>query len=595
MKAISPIVSMIMVFLLVIFSITITLTVIKPAIDRIIDSSNIQEAISNLNLLNSIINDISTEAIGSKRTFFISISDGEIVFDKSTQTISYIYRKRGDLELKGSVGNILLDSGSVVFEDFFNSNKGWICRGSCFIENNALKVNGTAYFPLRRSLTNSILTGSVKGSGIGTFVTNPESLVLWLTFDEGSGTVVRDYSGYNNHGTIYGHFPHIQINSTVLQLNASSPINLTHIINIPNITITSDVNLTIRYRNNTIGTENIRVFINRNYIGNFTTVASTTEQHFNFTNILRTNFTIGINNITYEGNRTNITRSEIIFTHPIGWVDGTYGKALSFDGTDDYIDIGSSTSLTFQHEFSVFLWIYPVNGTHRGGGGSIVPDWRESALIDRHWGKPIMLSIGDSLGRLTTWLFRTDSNMEAKTTSTLRVSDRVWQMVGYVVDLNTKKLRIYKNMEYEEFSLAYGTEKPLAHAGTLQLARFPDASWQFLGYEDEVRIYNRSLTDEEIKFLYLEGLNRIREKYGEIEFESKIPNASIFLSSPQDFSTFDSIRVITTGKTAKLTLPLEKAEIINNLRIGKGNVEIEIKKIGYNLTTRKSIIEVKLP
>lgn len=30
-----------------------------------------------------------------------------------------------------------------------------------------------------------------------------QNLVLWARFDEGRGTVLHDYSGYNNHGTIY--------------------------------------------------------------------------------------------------------------------------------------------------------------------------------------------------------------------------------------------------------------------------------------------------------------------------------------------------------------------------------------------------------
>ena len=42
------------------------------------------------------------------------------------------------------------------------------------------------------------------------------------------------------------------------------------------------------------------------------------------------------------------------------WVDGKFGKALRFDGVDDYVDIPDSPSLSPTEQMSIVAWIYPV-------------------------------------------------------------------------------------------------------------------------------------------------------------------------------------------------------------------------------------------
>jgi hypothetical protein len=49
-----------------------------------------------------------------------------------------------------------------------------------------------------------------------------------------------------------------------------------------------------------------------------------------------------------------------------GWVDGKYGKALSFDGTDDYVTIQDSASLRVQ-SFSIAAWVYMTVRPYQAG------------------------------------------------------------------------------------------------------------------------------------------------------------------------------------------------------------------------------------
>jgi len=36
-----------------------------------------------------------------------------------------------------------------------------------------------------------------------------------------------------------------------------------------------------------------------------------------------------------------------------------YGRALSFDGIDDYVDLGSRAGLILNNSFTIETWIYP--------------------------------------------------------------------------------------------------------------------------------------------------------------------------------------------------------------------------------------------
>ncbi|MFA5813978.1 MAG: hypothetical protein WC862_05735, partial [Patescibacteria group bacterium] len=43
------------------------------------------------------------------------------------------------------------------------------------------------------------------------------------------------------------------------------------------------------------------------------------------------------------------------------WADGKLGKALSFDGTDDYVSIPSATYLQGNQNLTISLWFYYTN------------------------------------------------------------------------------------------------------------------------------------------------------------------------------------------------------------------------------------------
>jgi hypothetical protein len=208
---------------------------------------------------------------------------------------------------------------------------------------------------------------------------NFSSLVMWLTFDEGSGNIVYDYSGNGNNGILY----------------------------------------------------------------NGTTVCG------------------GID------------------ACPL-WVDGKFGKALSFDGIDDWIKVLDSDLLN-PSLITVSLWI---NASSFGN----------SILLSKNYSS-YQLSI-DSNGYVQFYINETYIN------SSFPLSISTWQNVAG--RFNGSSIDIFINA-INAGSKLYSFSIP---SNSLDLSI---AAWQltsfFNGTIDDVRIYNRALTNEEILSHYQQPLS----------------------------------------------------------------------------------------
>src|SRR3989338_3424805 len=71
-----------------------------------------------------------------------------------------------------------------------------------------------------------------------------------------------------------------------------------------------------------------------------------------------------------------------ILTNGPTWVDGKRGKALNFDGSNDYVDIGDSTSLEPTTAFSISAWIKRSADIPSSGG---VIQSRKNTSSERGW------------------------------------------------------------------------------------------------------------------------------------------------------------------------------------------------------------------
>jgi prepilin-type N-terminal cleavage/methylation domain-containing protein len=206
------------------------------------------------------------------------------------------------------------------------------------------------------------------------------------------------------------------------------------------------------------------------------------------------NFDEGTGTIAYDlsGYGNNGTLVNFSFTETSGWTTGKIGKALIFDGADDWVKVSSTPSLDINKNISVFAWV----------NRSRIVDW-ERILGKYFWSSGNTgsweLDLGQGYLRCIfnvngTWIY---ANAPAGTNN----ATGTWYFVGCVYD--GSRLYNYVNGELKATSIASGnittTTYPLAIGTTSNGTAIQDV---IQGIADEVRIYNRALSASEIKALY---------------------------------------------------------------------------------------------
>ncbi len=159
------------------------------------------------------------------------------------------------------------------------------------------------------------------------------------------------------------------------------------------------------------------------------------------------------------------------------WVDGKYGKALQFDGRDDYADLGTSPSLDLGNIFSISAWFYLNADLPASGSSNWIYDGGD---------RPGIYFSGKKLRFYSYHITWDDLD------SISDIDVRKWYHVVVVWDGSTKN--IYLNGQLD-------TSRNNANAQTLgtatkYIAQRYSGSYFFNGIIDEVRILNvaRSMT-----------------------------------------------------------------------------------------------------
>ena len=488
MKGLSPLVGLALTIGISTAAVAITVALILPTMDRMKDSNIISEGLENLELINSAIREVASESEGSRRTITFTVTDGEYIIDNNKELIYFEYTPKSDLLLEGTMGNVYLERNPV-FLEYFNyyqdnsdASPTWkVINGTCKVEYGMYYCNkGAAYTNVTNITQDFTIYGKIinrNGKGeIFPLSVAPENLVLYLTFDEGSGNITYDYSLHYNNGTLK-------------DANASNE----------------------------------------------------------------------------DGNT------------PPQWVDGKLGKALSFDGVDDYVKISFPDDIanTLQNEMTVVIWFYADHddADNLGRTRLFMCGYRPFFFIDD--------------GTLD-FLFVDETDTERSFTHSFFPSAEQWGKWHFVAVS-------YKAYEFVRLSVDgvvvekindYKIQYPVKSCDIATI-------WGTYAYglRDEVRIYNRALSEEEIKAEYELGLKRLQStgKTNTIEHKDKI---YLVVSNPSGKSYFDDIKVNTVEKKMKLVLPLENVDITNRGRIGKGNIRLVIENEGLNEALNRPIIRI---
>ena len=184
----------------------------------------------------------------------------------------------------------------------------------------------------------------------------------------------------------------------------------------------------------------------------------------------------------------------MIDTTPTTGQNGEAGGALSFNGTSSYINIPHRSSLNIGNTMSISAWVRPTDLSSRHG----VFSTRSNNATDS-WQLDVGLGNGGS-GRATfskqgVWIFDSIDG---------RIALNAWRHVVYVRSAASTSGSMYVNgslvssSETSTTTIANNSDPKRIGQGT--------AGTQFFqGSIDDVRLYNRALTQTEISALYNEG------------------------------------------------------------------------------------------
>jgi hypothetical protein len=281
----------------------------------------------------------------------------------------------------------------------------------------------------------------------------------------------------------------------------------------------------------------------------------------------------------YSGNRNNGTLTNMNTTGNAtsGWqASCKYGGCLRFDGVNDYVDSGNSTSLNFgTNNFTIAVWAKADGGItgrgilNKGGWGSIGYGIQEAySPANRYY-----FVVRDSTGYkpVALPLYAT------------------WGWTHIVCIKTTNHLEVWINGSYNtEYNGAIGSlSNPTKN---FEIGRSSDP-YYFNGTVDEVMVFNRALTPGEIASLYETGVKKLSVS-GTQSVAAKT-NASIVLSNPAGATKFDDVTITAGGNDITMIVPYDGIDINGTLRVGKGQHQVEILNMGVNATSNKQMVQIR--
>jgi hypothetical protein len=189
-----------------------------------------------------------------------------------------------------------------------------------------------------------------------------------------------------------------------------------------------------------------------------------------------------------SGNSNNGT-----LTNGPTWVTGKVGSgALSFDGVDDSVSLGAPSVLTPSAALTISAWVKSTNPT--GAANEVIVD-KQNASLNRY-----LLRITGTTGKMR---FAVGASSEIQVNANTTLAANTWYHVAGV--WNGADITVYVNGVSDATPVAVtGTITDGGEGIVIGRPTVTNANY-FNGSIDEVRIYNRALTQAEIKRLYNMG------------------------------------------------------------------------------------------
>jgi len=180
------------------------------------------------------------------------------------------------------------------------------------------------------------------------------------------------------------------------------------------------------------------------------------------------------------------------------WTDGKYGKALYFDGVDDKVEVKNSPNLHCTEAITIAVWVYFYD---------VCTDQK---ILSHHPFSGWLLGVGDVDGKADVELW-TEAGEHLRPRGDVSVNAWNFIVVTYDASKTTDAAKIYVNGELK--GTEDGTGSPLKTPNeNLYVGVAGWGSNYLWGIVDEVKIYNRVLSDYEIKLLYYNRIGAVPSK-----------------------------------------------------------------------------------
>ncbi|MBT4165627.1 hypothetical protein HOE04_01155, partial [archaeon] len=374
---------------------------------------------------------------------------------------------------------------------------------------------------------------------------NSSGLIAWYDFDnsDGNASNLQDYSGNGNNGTVYNatftSLDHSSIFSSISGLiygvgqtfsnlidgiydwfyevfdlagNSFTSENYTFISDptFPEVSFDSSTPANGSGRTDEF---EINVSIEEKYLRNITYNWDGTEYNlFDDSLVLMYNF----DNVSALGENSTHVVDVSNGGNNGSWIGGQdgdsgancsgakYGCGRMFDGNGDYVSISDNSNINFTNtsDFTLSAWIY-FNGRNSNTYEGIIGKRYSSQLWYQFY-------VNDVGAEEFVYFSLYDGTTSPTATGSININDGKWHLVNAVKNTTADKIYVYVDGILDDSSTDT-TTKDISNNGSLFIGAVISGSYSWNGSIDEVRIFNRSLSVEEISLLYRSNLKKYDE------------------------------------------------------------------------------------
>ena len=173
------------------------------------------------------------------------------------------------------------------------------------------------------------------------------------------------------------------------------------------------------------------------------------------------------------------------------WIDGKFGKALQFAGASDHVLIGDNEVFHIENEITQAAWVKldklpgshaVIFGTREGGGG-------------RNIGFGYGMNPGNGL---KVWTNGKAGGFKDINDNKTKLKVKQWYYLAYTHTDNNGMVKIYVDGKVTHEEESNNPVLPAGAPDAVQIGTWSGEAWP--GIVDEVRMWNRILSDDEIEF-----------------------------------------------------------------------------------------------